>query len=170
MLFKFVILFQSFKPIPLFMLSIIPLLFLSRHYTPITQWNRYFRSQTNTPHFHSNFQQNRCNSARFCENSLRHFCSLHTTFISTPFILLCLTTFPTIIKLFSLDVFHSLPPNHTNQIAAPIIQNCRLFHFSYNPRHFQSKRHSVPHFDSTSTRLHSTFIYWFPPHNFLFQL
>ena len=58
------------------------------------------------------------------------------------------------------SMFFSLyPSNHTNQIAASTTQNCRLFYSSYNLRHFHSNCHSVPHFDSISARLHSTFTY-----------
>ena len=47
------------------------------------------------------WQQNRCDSARFCAISLRHFCLLHTTSLSM-FFTLCLLTTQT----------KSLPPSH----------------------------------------------------------
>ena len=71
--------------------------------------------------------------------------------------LLCLSTFPTTAFckcsckiVVSLDVFLSLPSNHTNQIAASITQNCRLFRSNIITSTFTQKRHSAPHFDSTS--------------------
>ena len=104
MLFKFVTLFQSFMPflMPLLniMLSIIFLLLLSRHYTPIIQCNRYFTHTTNRsilPVFH--------------KFPLHLFTPMPLSYQHTlqPF-------------SFSLDVFHSLPSNHTNQNAASITQ------------------------------------------------
>ena len=94
----------------------------------------------------------------------------YTTFISTPFALLCLTTFPTTAFckcsckiIISLDVFHSLPPNHTNQIAASITQIIVRFAIIIITSTFTSTCHSFPHFDSTSARIHSTLLIDFRP-------
>ena len=80
MSFKFAILCHlfchfilNFKPFQSIMLSTIPLLFVSRHSTPITQCNCYFRPKSPTPLPTSTCQQNRCDSARFCAISFRHF-------------------------------------------------------------------------------------------------
>ena len=60
---------------------------------------------------------------------------------------------------FPLDVFHSLPPNHTNQIAASITQIVVPFATNIITSTFISTCHSFSNFDSTSARLHSTITY-----------
>ena len=122
------------------MLSTIYMLFMSRHYTSITQCRCYF-----TPlHFHFNLSTK---SMRF----RAILCNFPSPFLFTP-------------HHFSFDVFHSLPSNHTNQIAASTTRNCRLFHSIYNHVHFRWKCHSAPHFDSIFTRIHSTTFIDFAPH------
>ena len=64
---------------------------------------------------------------------------------------------------FSLDVFHSLPPNHTNQIAASITQIVVPFATNIITSTFTSTCHSFSNFDSTSARLHSTIFIDFCP-------
>ena len=95
MLFKFVILFQSFSHFNV-MLSIIYTLLLPRHSTPIMQCRRY-----STPHhFHFNLSAKSMRFRSILYNFPSPFVYSQTIFISTPFALLCLSTFPTIIKLF----------------------------------------------------------------------
>ena len=68
---------------------------------------------THAHHFHSNGRQQNCPIPYVCY-------SAHHFLISTPFIPFRLTT-------FSLDIFYSLPSNHTNQIACIQHIICRPF-------------------------------------------
>ena len=114
MLFKFVILFQSFSHFNV-MLSIIYMLLLPRHSTPIMQCRCYF-----TPHhFHSKLSTKSLRLYNFPSP----FCYSHPTcfpphhfLISTPFV-------PTVVKIVFPSTFSPLcPSNHTNQNAASITQ------------------------------------------------
>ena len=60
---------------------------------------------------------------------------------------------------FSLDVFRSLPPNHTNQIAASITQIVVPVATIIITSTFTSTCHSFSNFDSTSAHLHSSITY-----------
>ena len=134
-------------------------------------------SLTHTPLPTSTCQQNRCDSARFCAISLRHLFTPIPFLSAHPSLYFASQLFPqlhfanAVVKLlFSLDVFHSLPPNHTNQIAASITQIVVPFATNIITSTFTSTCHSFSNFDSTSARLHSSITYWFPPHICLFQL
>ena len=131
------------------MLSTISLLLMSRHSIPIIQCNRLFRSQTHTSHFHSNLSTK---SMRF--RSI--LCNFPLPFLFTPHHLL--SAHPSVVS-FSLDVFHSLPSNHTSQNSASITQIIVSFATTIITSTFAQKCHSFSHFDFTSTRLHSAIIY-----------
>ena len=57
---------------------------------------------------------------------------------------------------FSLDVFHSLPSNHTSHNSASITQIIVSFASTIITSTFTQNCHSFSHFDSTSARIHST--------------
>ena len=145
------------------MLSIIHSLLLSHHSTLIIQCSCYFTpllfTAHNTTTFAPTYQQNRSNSARFCATSLRHFVysipllSAHPSFYFASQLFPQLHFANVVVKLLLPSTFFSLcHSNHTNQIAASITQDVIHLLHTYNIRHFHSKRHSVPHFDSTSAR------------------
>ena len=116
-LFKFVTLFQSLMQFsnPL-VLSIIYQLLLPRHsllslsvhvFTPLL-------FNLHAPHFHpKRHQQIVYSYTTFYQHTLRSTLPLN-------FFPLLHFASAVVKLLFSLDVFHSLPPNHTNQIAASI--------------------------------------------------
>ena len=133
------------------MLSIIKRLLLPRHSIPITQCACY-----STHHIPSKIVNKIAPFVQFLSpSSLFPFHLFSTTPLSYQHTL----RFPTTAFckcsckiIVSLDVFLSLPSNHTNQIAVSITQNCRLFRSNIITSTFTQKRHSAPHFDSTSTR------------------
>ena len=167
MLFKFVILFQSFNAIlnPI-VLSTISLLLMSRHSIPIIQCIRLFPFPSTHTLSHFNFQQNRCDPARFCAIPFAifvysiPFLSAHPSFYFASQLFPQLHFANAVVKLLFPSTFSPLcPSNNTNQNAATITQIVVHLLQLYNLRHFQPNRHSVSHFDSTSTRLHSTSTY-----------
>ena len=122
-------------------------------------------------------QQNRCNSARFCAISHRHFVYSITLLSAHPSFYFASQLFPqlhfvnAVVKLLFPSTFFSLcRSNHANQFAASTTQNVIHLLHSYNIRHFHIKSSfSSPlrlDFSSPSTPQ----FYWFPPHIFLFQL
>ena len=128
---------------------------MSRHSILIIQCNRLFPLPNTRTHFHFNFPQNRCDPARFCAISLRHFVysipllSAHTTFPQLHFV-------NAVVKLLFPSTFSPLyHSNHTNYIAASITQKViHLLHL-YNIRHFHIKTSFSSslqlHFSSPST-------------------
>ena len=139
--------------------------------TPLPSCNATVISRPKLTHptFTPTCRPNRSNSARSAQFPLHLFTPTPLSYQHTLRPTLPHNLFPNI-KLFFPRRFSSLPPNHTNQIAASITQI--VVHSVPNiiTATFTSNRHSVPHFDSTSTRLHSTFHLLISAHNSLFQL
>ena len=65
---------------------------------------------------------------------------------------------------FSLDVFHSLPANHTNQNSASITQIIVSFGTTIIMSTFSQNCHSFSHFDSTSTHINVADLLICAPH------
>ena len=141
------------------MLSIIYPLLVSRHSTPIMQCNCYFPSQITHPTSTPTCQPNRSKSLRFAQFPLHLFTPTPLSYQHTLRPTLPHNLFP-IIKLFFPRRFLLSTPLTTQTKTLPQPHKLSSIYFQlYNPRHFHLKRHSISHFDSTSTRLHPTFIY-----------
>ena len=131
MSFKFVILIQSFKPFSVVMLSTIYMLFVPRHSIPTIQCNCYSVPKlTHTP-LSFNLSTKSMRSCTILCNFPSPFCLLQTTFISTPFVLLCLTTFPTNIKLFFPRRFLLSTPLTTQTKTLPQPHKLSPIYFNY---------------------------------------
>ena len=129
MLFKFVILFQSFVPFstPLCSLSSTSCYCLATTLPSLCAAviSLHFLFKSFTPH---------------SLQLINKIDAIPLGFVQFPFAILFTPHhfYQHTLQPFSFpSMFFSLyPSNHTNQIAASITQNCRLFHSSYNPRHF----------------------------------
>ena len=116
-------------------------------------------SQLTTHYFRSNLSTKSMRFRSVLCNFLRHFVysipllSAHPSFYFASQLFPQLHFANVVVKLLFPSTFFSLcRSNHTNQLAASTTQNVIHLLHSYNIRHFHSKRHSVPHFDSTSAR------------------
>ena len=107
-------------PLSNVMLSIIYMLLSPRHYIPIIQCNCYFAHTT----FPFNLSTKLSHFRPFLRNFLTPNCYSQTTCYQHTLLLLCLTTFPTNIKLFFPGRF-SLSAPLTTQIKS-LLQSHKL--------------------------------------------